>query len=251
MSYDIVKTCARKLGMYRTALWVNRHLINRDALRDFQDELAFYAQFLAPGTLCFDIGANYGAKTEVFLHLGARVIAFEPQHDCMDELQARIGPHPRLVSVNAAVGASAGRSTFYINEQRAASSLVKEWQGEVVGTMDVRVTTLDDAIAEYGLPQYCKIDVEGYELEVLKGLTQPIPVLSFEYHARHGGIEQALACLDYLSGLGELLINITPVEKPMLAGVKWWMKSDFAEFFRLAVPQMREYDYGDIFVKFQ
>lgn len=251
MSYKTIKVCARKVGMYRTALWVNRHIINRDVLRAFQNELAFYAQFLGPDAICFDVGANYGDKTDVFLKLGARVIAFEPQHDCMDEIKARLSPQPRLVLVNAAVGGSPGRNTFYINQERAASSLIEEWQGEVVDTMEVQITTLDDAIAEYGMPTYCKIDVEGYELEVLKGLTQPIPVISFEYHTRNGGVEQALACLDYLSRFGELLINITPAEKPVFAGLTWWNKSDFKEFFSIAVPRLHGFDYGDIFVKIQ
>jgi FkbM family methyltransferase len=187
----------------------------------------------------------------VFLRLGAKVIAFEPQRDCIQELQARLGSHPHLVPINAAVGSSSGQRTFYIERHRTASSLVKDWQGEVVGSVEVPVTTLDDAIAKFGVPQHCKIDVEGYELEVLKGLSRAIPTLSYEYHLRQDGATRALACLDYLSSFGELLVNITPAEKPVFAGAQWWGKNDFIDFFRRAVPQMRGYDYGDIFVKFQ
>jgi hypothetical protein len=46
---------------------------------------------------------------------------------------------------------------------------------------EVEVSTLDALIDSFGIPSFCKIDVEGYEYEVLKGLTQPIPSLSFEY----------------------------------------------------------------------
>jgi FkbM family methyltransferase len=249
MSYNTVKALARKLGMYRAARWVHRHIMNRDELRALRDELRFYAQFVEPGSLCFDVGANYGAKTEVFLRLGARVVAFEPQSDCMQELRARLGRHPRLVPVNAAVGSSNGKMTLYVGGHRTCSSFVREWQGDVVGSVEVPVTTLDDAIEEFGVPRYCKIDVEGFELEVLRGLTHAVPVVSFEYHLERGGVAQALACLDRLSSLGELLVNVTPAERSVLAGEQWRRKTDFIDFFVNSIPRMPGYYYGDIFVR--
>ena len=42
------------------------------------------------------------------------------------------------------------------------------------------MTTLDDLINRYGKPCYVQIDVEGFELPVLKGLTQSVPLISFE-----------------------------------------------------------------------
>jgi FkbM family methyltransferase len=251
MSFERTKACARKFGLYRPARWARRHIIHREELRALRNELGFYAQFLRPGDLCFDVGANYGAKTEVFLRLGAKVIAFEPQRDCIRELRARLGSHSDLVAINAAVGSISGYRTLYIERHRTASSLVEDWQGEVVGSIEVPVTTLDDSIAKFGVPQHCKIDVEGYELEVLRGLSRTIPTLSFEYHLRKEGETRALDCLDYLSGLGAVLVNISPAEKPLFPRSQWWDKSDFINFFRSAVPQMHGYDYGDIFIKFQ
>ena len=43
------------------------------------------------------------------------------------------------------------------------------------------MTTLDTLVAEYGEPAFCKIDVEGFEVEALKGLSRPLRALSFEY----------------------------------------------------------------------
>ena len=251
MSFQSIKTCARAVGLYRVARWAHRHIVDRERLRAFQDEVAFYTELLSPNSLCFDIGANFGVKTEVFLRLGAKVIAFEPQRDCLQELHARLGSPRRLVTVNAAVGSRSGQQTFYIGRERTASSMVKGWQDDVSDSVEVRVTTLDDAIAKFGVPRHCKIDVEGFELEVLKGLSRPIPTLSYEYHLQKDGPARALECLEYLSGLGDILVNVTPAEKTGFAVAHWLGKSDFIDFFRRAVPQLRGYHYGDIFVKFE
>jgi 16S rRNA A1518/A1519 N6-dimethyltransferase RsmA/KsgA/DIM1 with predicted DNA glycosylase/AP lyase activity len=55
----------------------------------------FYRQFIKPNDLVFDVGANIGNYTAIFLALGARVLAIEPQAECMAQLRARFGRHPR------------------------------------------------------------------------------------------------------------------------------------------------------------
>jgi FkbM family methyltransferase len=247
--YNLIKWLARAMHMYRPARWVRRHVLRRGELHTVKKELAFFANLIRPGTLCFDVGANYGDKSEVFLGSGARVVAFEPQIDCLTELRDRLGPHPRLTTVNAAIGSKPGRSTLYIDRHRTSTSLLGDWQPDVVSTTDVQVTTLDCAIAQYGRPDYCKIDVEGYELEVLKGLSQPIPLLSFEYHLQRDGVQAMIECLNYLSGFGEIEINITPAETPEFGLSCWLKKSPFLDHFSAHISSMSSYCYGDIFVK--
>jgi FkbM family methyltransferase len=48
------------------------------------------------------------------------------------------------------------------------------------------MTTMDTLISLYGKPDYCKIDVEGFEINVLKGLNIPLNLVSFEYHLDRG-----------------------------------------------------------------
>jgi FkbM family methyltransferase len=247
--YKLIKDLARAMHIYRPVRWLRRHVLRRTELHAVQKELAFFSGLIKPGDLCFDVGANYGAKAEVFLRAGARVVAFEPQMDCLAELRDRIGPHPKLDTISAAVGSTVGRATLYIDPHRTSTSLQGDWQPKVESTVQVEVTTLDRAIAQFGRPDYCKIDVEGFELEVLKGLSQPIPLVSFEYHVERNGIEVMRQCLDYLSGFGDIEVNVTPAETPEFGLPSWQNRDAFLEVFLEDLARNTAYFYGDVFVR--
>jgi hypothetical protein len=109
--------------------------------------------------------------------------------------------------------------------------------------------TLDQAIDRYGLPQFCKIDVEGWEMEVLRGLSRAIPFITIEYHLNEGGIRKTLDCVDYLSRFGELSINVTLGEE---AGFQWshWIDyNSFQEYFPSRAPRTPTCGYGDLFIR--
>jgi hypothetical protein len=84
---------------------------------------------------------------------------------------------------------------------------------------EVRVTTLDELIRRFGMPDFVKIDVEGLEGEVLAGLSRPPPALSFEYLT--AARDRALACVDRLETLGEYRYNWSPGESHQLASARW------------------------------
>ena len=65
--------------------------------------MAFYSPFIKKNDLCFDIGANVGRKTDIFLKLGARVIAVEPQPECIHFLQKKYRFDTRVTLVAKAV----------------------------------------------------------------------------------------------------------------------------------------------------
>ena len=64
----------------------------------------------------------------------------------------------------------------------------------------VNITTLDELIKKFGNPKYIKIDVEGFEHEVILGLTKKSGIISFEFTSEF--IEDAFKSIDYLISLG-------------------------------------------------
>ena len=83
----------------------------------------------------------------------------------------------------------------------------------------VTVTTLDALILRHGLPRFIKIDVEGFEREVLGGLSCQVPFLSFEFTPEFG--ESAFHCVDRAVDLGMPLFNYSPGESMELAFPRW------------------------------
>ena len=183
------------------------HAAGRDAVLD-----RFYARFLRPGDLAFDVGAHVGDRTASFLRLGARVVAVEPQPRLHRLLRLLFRRAAGLVLVPALVGAAPGAATLRLNSRNptvatastafiAAAQGAPGWEGqEWDATLDRPVTTLDRLVAQYGRPAFIKLDIEGFEAEALAGLGQPVPALSFEFTTIQRDV--ALACLARLAALG-------------------------------------------------
>lgn len=189
-----IKHYLKKIGVFKYYMYIKRKLIN-DKSQDnkdnisFEKSIKFYGQFINSQSLCFDVGANIGNRTEVFIELGAKVIAIEPQDSCVQILEKKF--KNRITIEKVGLGASNTTMEMFIADESTISTFSKEfisktkenlfkyhnWNKKVL----VPITTLNDLIEKYGNPDFCKIDVEGFEPEVLKGLSIPIPKLSFEY----------------------------------------------------------------------
>ena len=111
------------------------------------------------------------------------------------------------------------------------STLAHEWRTTIgarnPGFQNVRwesrrrvaVTTLDALIAEHGTPRFCKIDVEGFEAEVLAGLSRPIEGVSVEFVA--GALEVAERCVTRLAALGDYRFNAIEGERRQFRWPEW------------------------------
>ncbi len=208
----IVKNLKR-LGLYEAAKvpwgWYSRGAQAVSAAQQRRRMRRFYSQFIGKRDLCFDVGANVGNRTEIFHQLGASVVAVEPQHPCAEQLRKLFGQNPNVIIVEKALGEHEGVAELAVCEEASTlSTLSDNWITESWFAKDyhwskkeqVSLTTLDALITAYGTPRFCKIDVEGYEVQVLRGLTQPIPFISYEFQGNF--LENAKRCSDHLLATG-------------------------------------------------
>ena len=239
-----------RLGLWRSVLMYHAIPLRRRRLT------RFYAQFIRPGDLCFDIGAHVGSRLRAWTPLGARILAVEPQPECMALLRRWYGDLAHITLIEQAVGAAPGVAELLVSARTpTVTSLSPAWIAAVQrdrGFAGVRwdervlvtVTTLDQLIAEHGLPAFCKIDVEGYELEVLKGLSQPIPALSFEYIP--ACLDLARDCVTYLARLGPYRFNGSVGETQRLRSEEWLDAAPLLEWLAAVARTGRS---GDIYAR--
>jgi len=167
------------------------------------DEYRAFRAAVRPGVTVLDVGANVGAYTLMFATwVGAqgRVFAFEPAPDARAGLRTHVALNnleDRVTIVPAAAAATVGDATFAVHPSGGASSLAL---ASVDGGTHVKVATetIDNVCRTHALlPAVIKIDVEGAELDVLKGarntLTLPGLHVFVEFHPtawRQAGISR-------------------------------------------------------------
>jgi len=240
----------------RTALRRIRYAFRKPAwIESEENECEFYAQFIPWGGLCFDIGANCGDKTNIFHLLGAHVVAVDPVPDCVLSLRRRF-PAREVTVVDSAVGAESGDMPLHIGDSSTISSLLPDWiqrnpsqlSGRKVSEVRmVPVTTLDALILKYGIPAFCKIDVEGYEAQVLAGVSHAIPMLSYEWTKE--GIDQVGICMKRLEQLGNYEFNFSYAFPLALESESWMSSTALMELLRHRSSRKQHDVWGDVFAR--
>jgi FkbM family methyltransferase len=223
----------------------------RDAAMD-----ALYARFVAPGDLAFDIGSHVGDRIGAFRRLGARVVALEPQPDCGHVIRTLYGDDPEVTLIEAACGREPGRLVLHVNSANptvttassdfiAAAEGAGGWEGQVWDReIEAEVTTLDDLVRRFGRPRFAKIDVEGFEADVLAGLTTALPALSFEFTTIQRDV--ALQCVDRLVALGSYRFDAALGETQVLSLGEWVGGAEIKSFIQ-SLPH--EANSGDVYAR--
>jgi len=186
----------------------------------------FYGDILRSGDLAIDVGAHVGTRTRAMRAAGARVVALEPQELFARYLRLTL---PRdVVLIEVAAGAQDAAAEMSVSSRHpTVSSLRTDFVSGASGApgfehvrwdrrQRVKMVTLDGLIAQYGLPRYVKIDVEGFEIEVLAGLTRPVPIISVEYLPGFAHLTRAV--IERLGTLGPYRFNVVVGER---AGFLW------------------------------
>jgi FkbM family methyltransferase len=210
-----------KASFVRDCYW---YVTDRHRIHNRRSEVRFYRNLLRnlpPRGLVFDIGANVGDKTDIFLRLGARVVAVEPDITNQTVIRQKFLKyrlHPKDVQVvGHAVSESVGVEMMLVDGPGSAVNTLSSKWAEVLkadrarlnNSLDrlefqhqepVKTITLEHMIAEHGTPFFIKIDVEGNELKVLRGLVRAVPFLSFEVNLPEFAAE-GIECLNVLEKL--------------------------------------------------
>ncbi|WP_336273181.1 FkbM family methyltransferase [Vreelandella indica] len=213
-----------------------------------------YQPFIQPGAVAFDIGAHLGDRSAAFHALGAKVIALEPQPDLAKWFKRLVRPKS-ITLLPMAAGPTEGFADIAISTGNPTlSTLATEWREQIgernAGFSQVRweqrlrvpVTTLDTLIEEYGEPSFIKIDVEGFEAEVLAGLSSPVAALSVEFVA--GALAVNHACVNHLSRLGEYRYNVVAGEQRHFRWAEWQTPQAMTEWLSAGADELAS---GDLY----
>ena len=248
----LIRSVLRGLGLYSFTLDLENKLIT---VFKKSERKEFYSEFIKSGDLVFDVGANKGNRTVIFLELGAKVVAVEPQKECYEHLVKRFGDTIDLIKLG--LGEKESTATMYVSGSTLISSFSKDhvdvmkedrFKGADWGdTIEIEMTTMDVLIGKYGTPAFCKIDVEGYEYDVLKGLSKPLKALSLEYIVPEN-TQVLVDCLAHLSSLGNIECNFSYGESMKYNLPKWKSGKEMIDYIQ--TDEFTNTSYGDVYIRF-
>ena len=166
------------------------HRLIRYCVRTEPDTASFINEFVSEGDVCLDIGAHKGVVTHMMRRRvgnAGKIIAFEPQEELFEWLEVMV-PSLRLNNVELeqiALSEESGPRTLHRVGAMKSGSFVQE-AGDYSDSVTVQTTTMDEYAKSKDIDtiSFIKIDVDGFELQVLKGAKETLqafrPVLLIE-----------------------------------------------------------------------
>jgi FkbM family methyltransferase len=206
--------------------------------------------------LVFDIGAHLGSTVEVFTRKSGKVVAFEPNQLLVDNLKEMF-KHNNVIIDTRGLSNEIGTKVFNVSYANSLSTFSEDWihSSRFSDTItwdtkvEVETTTLDNIIEEYGIPDYVKIDVEGYEYEVLSPLTKFLPDTLFAFEWAEETKDKIYLILEHVHNLGYGSFGYTEEDKVLFDGeIDWTGYEEFLKTVGEFKPE-RKIRWGMIYFK--
>lgn len=186
--------------------------------------------------MLFDIGANRGDVVFAGTKNGFnKIVALEPAPRIYKELVSNFLYDPRVIPLKLAVSDSIDQTIeFYEADEDGLSTINKDWltsetmpyNGKPYRTIRANTITIDKLVEIYGEPDLIKIDVEGAEWSVFKGMTKYHGMLSFEW--TNETIKEHQDQLDYLKNIGYKEVGPQFIEHHLTEPKQWFAINDFS-----------------------
>ena len=214
-------------------------------------------QEIQPMALVFDIGANVGDTVYEFIRWSHKVVAFEPNPNLHTRLTKRFAGQNVLIQ-KCGLDNHNGTNTFKICDANSLSTFSQYWKEHSRFAdrhywdieLEVPVMTLDNAIDVFGIPDYVKIDVEGYEYEVLKGLTRLLPHTIFCFEWVEEQINDIRNSVQYIQSLGYTQFSYTENDAILLPGhIRWGTWNELELFHNDNLNAFRKEKWGMIYFR--
>ena len=182
---------SRSLMLYR-----ERELETKKILEDL----------VRPGMMIYDIGANIGYYSNMFLWLAdVKLVCVEPlwPNVLLTKKNLALNGYHTIPVIHAAVSNRKGESVFYVSDSSNLGTLNPN-DSKFTHTLPTQLITLADIAAKYGKPDLIRMDVEGHEVEILSTLNKDLmPIVVFEtHHDRYNAQHDMMTVMQDLFDLG-------------------------------------------------
>ena len=204
---DIYLTQSRTDIKHRTKKLV-KLLLGRDGFEPPMTQM--FSTLIRPDFRILDVGANIGCTSLLFSDLGQQVISFEPLDRTYDLLQKNISRSNKnnIKTLPFALGDENKEAEIYFTDvNRSTAFILDRTSRDDSEIASIKVKRLDDLFPEIGMDRldFIKIDVEGYELRVLKGAKKTIqqyrPIVQMEFNSWTLDVYQRICLPDFIDSI--------------------------------------------------
>lgn len=205
--------------------------------------------------LIFDIGANNGNTVEFYRKLSEKIVCFEPNTGLVESLKDRF-KNQNVIVDSRGLSNQEGVKKFMLSNSNTISTFSESWVKDSRfsnsytwnQSIDVETTTLDSIIDQYGTPDFVKIDVEGYEYEVLIGLTKLLDKTVFAFEWAEEQYPKIIETVDHLQKIGYKNYGFTYGDKPSIGEKIKFTSWGSLDLHKDIIPQ-RKSKWGMIYFK--